>query len=152
MHQRHRPCTNCHSVLEDGACDTFYAPTHTIRYLEHQRSSLIRHVQYITGYDSFLVKSRDGETISKHSWMSEGYTTLYKQSIEDPDRFWGRMAEEFLVWDTPFGKVMDCNMEEGIIRWFTGGKLNVSGEDICESACWGLCYAACTLCYVIDYR
>ena len=53
VHQRHRQCTNCHSVLEDGACDTFCAPTHTISYLEHESSSLIRHVQYITGYDFF---------------------------------------------------------------------------------------------------
>ena len=83
-----------------------------------------------------VTKSRGDQKSQEPWWFDTDYTTLYKQSIEDPDRFWGRMAEEFLVWDTPFGKVMDCNMEEGIIRWFSGGKLNVSGEDLCESACW----------------
>ena len=77
------------------------------------------------------VASCSGDIHSKQPWWFDtDYATLYKQSIADPDGFWGGMAEEFLVWDTPFGKVMDCNMEEGIIRWFTGGKLNITRKAI----------------------
>ena len=52
---------------------------------------------------------------------------LYTTSIKNPDFFWGTLAKQFLQWDKPFEKVMDCNMEKGDIKWLTGGKLNVSG-------------------------
>ena len=59
--------------------------------------------------------------------QSHDFDTLYKMSIDDPETFWGILSLEFLQWMEPFQKVMDCNMEEGIIRWFTKGKLNISG-------------------------
>ena len=52
---------------------------------------------------------------------------LYTTSIKNPDFFWGTLAKQFLQWDKPFEKVMDCNREKGDIKWLTGGKLNVSG-------------------------
>ena len=55
------------------------------------------------------------------------FEELYATSIKDPDFFWGTLAKQFLQWDKLFVKVMDCNMEKGDIKWFTGGKLNVSG-------------------------
>ena len=33
------------------------------------------------------------------------YRKLYRESIEQPDRFWARTAKEELVWSTPFNKV-----------------------------------------------
>ena len=56
------------------------------------------------------------------------FDDLYTTSVKDPDFFWGTLAKQFLHWDKPFEKVMDCNMEKGDIKWFTGGKLNVSGN------------------------
>ena len=67
------------------------------------------------------------------------YKELYATSIKDPSFFWGTLAKQFLQWDQdepidkPFEKVMDCNMKDGEIRWFTKGKLNVSGASM--SAC-----------------
>lgn len=52
-------------------------------------------------------------------------------SIDDPETFWGILSLEFLQWMEPFQKVMDCNMKEGIIKWFTKGKLNISGANNC---------------------
>ena len=59
---------------------------------------------------------------------SGSHDELYATSIRDPDFFWGTLAKQFLQWDKPFEKVMDCNMEKGEIKWFTRGKLNVSGQ------------------------
>ena len=58
---------------------------------------------------------------------STNFNELYQMSINDPKFFWGTLAKQFLEWEKPFEKVMDCNVEEGKIQWFTGGKLNVSG-------------------------
>ena len=55
------------------------------------------------------------------------YDELYATSTENTDFFWGTLGKQFLQWDKPFQKVMDCNMEMGEIKWFTGGRLNVSG-------------------------
>lgn len=56
------------------------------------------------------------------------YETLYRESISNPDKFWGELAMRYLKWEEPFGSVRDCNTKEGAINWFTGGKLNVSGR------------------------
>ena len=55
------------------------------------------------------------------------FATLYAMSINDPDAFWGSLALDFLDWIERFDKVMDGNFKDGVIKWFTGGKLNVSG-------------------------
>ena len=60
--------------------------------------------------------------------MNADYTKTYEESIQDPEKFWGELARKCLLWEKPFEKVMDCDMEKGEIKWFTGGKLNVSGE------------------------
>jgi len=55
------------------------------------------------------------------------YSQLYKESMENPERFWGSLARQSLNWIRDFDHVMDCDMEEGRITWFLGGKLNVTG-------------------------
>ena len=57
---------------------------------------------------------------------SEMYEAMYKRSIEDPDGFWADQANEFLDWMNPWGKVQEFDFTKGDIRWFEGGKLNVS--------------------------
>ncbi|MCG8622827.1 MAG: hypothetical protein MJE68_12635 [Proteobacteria bacterium] len=56
------------------------------------------------------------------------YDELYVTSTENTDFFWGTLAKQFLQWYDHFEKVQDCSMEEREIKWFTGGKLNVSGS------------------------
>ena len=56
------------------------------------------------------------------------YDSMHKESVNDPEKFWSVQAKVFLQWDQKFSKVNDCKKEEGIVRWFTGGKLNVSSE------------------------
>ncbi len=58
---------------------------------------------------------------------SPRYGSMYRQSVADPGKFWGGLARSMLTWIKDFEQVMDCDMEAGKIRWFLGGKLNVSG-------------------------
>ncbi|MDP2098502.1 MAG: acetate--CoA ligase [Methylobacter sp.] len=54
------------------------------------------------------------------------YNTLYQRSIAEPEIFWAEQAALFLDWSQPWDTVMDCDFKTGHIRWFDGGKLNVS--------------------------
>jgi acetyl-CoA synthetase len=54
------------------------------------------------------------------------YAEMYKQSIEDPDAFWGAVADTF-VWKKKWSKVRDYSFEGDVfIKWFIGGKTNLS--------------------------
>ena len=63
-----------------------------------------------------------------HSYID--YKAMYDESISNPNEFWGHSAKRFLTWIKMFDEVDGCNMDEGIIKWFTGGQLNVSGTFI----------------------
>ncbi|HUV46112.1 MAG TPA: acetate--CoA ligase, partial [Dehalococcoidia bacterium] len=53
------------------------------------------------------------------------YKKIYQKSIEDPEAFWGELAEQ-LVWNKKWDKVLVSDFKEGKHEWFVGGKLNVS--------------------------
>jgi len=57
---------------------------------------------------------------------AETYKTMYQRSIDEPEAFWAEQAEQFLVWSKRWDTVMDYDYIKGYIRWFEGGKLNVS--------------------------
>ncbi|MCK4872890.1 MAG: acetate--CoA ligase [Phycisphaerales bacterium] len=57
------------------------------------------------------------------------YEEMYKRSIDDPDGFWGEMADDFhwfKKWDTVRG--FNYNVKKGpiSIKWFDGGKTNIT--------------------------
>ena len=56
------------------------------------------------------------------------YDALYRKSIEDPKGFWAEQAQAFLSWIKPWDRVLDWDYRRGHIRWFEGGKLNVSAN------------------------
>lgn len=55
----------------------------------------------------------------------EQYHEVYKNSIENPEAFWGAIAEHF-VWHKKWDKVLDWNFVEPKVEWFKGGKLNIT--------------------------
>ena len=57
---------------------------------------------------------------------SAQYRALYKRSVEDPEGFWAEQAKAFLHWDRPWDRVLDWDYHKARIRWFEGGRLNVS--------------------------
>jgi len=56
------------------------------------------------------------------------YQEMYQRSVDDPEGFWAEQAEKFLTWSKPWDKVMDYDFNKAYIRWFEGGKLNVSAN------------------------
>ena len=51
------------------------------------------------------------------------YEQMYRESIEAPERFWARAAEE-LHWFRKWDKVLEWNAPHA--KWFVGGKTNLS--------------------------
>jgi len=51
------------------------------------------------------------------------YKKAYEKSIKDPQKFWGKVADE-LVWFKKWKKVLQWKAPHS--KWFVGGKINVS--------------------------
>jgi acetyl-CoA synthetase len=58
-----------------------------------------------------------------HIQSLEQYEELYRQSIQDPEKFWAEAAGD-LHWFKPWDKVLDWDLPWA--KWFVGGKLNLS--------------------------
>ncbi|KAJ1818919.1 acetyl-coenzyme A synthetase 2 [Coemansia sp. RSA 2675] len=72
-----------------------------------------------------LVKPEEGREKPWVSSMAE-YSALYNESIQQPDKFWTRTANELLTWDKPFTHVTQGSLKEGNMAWFSDGQLNIS--------------------------
>lgn len=54
-----------------------------------------------------------------------GYFHEYQKSVIKPEEFWGRIAESF-HWRKVWDKVQSGNFEDLNVKWFEGGKLNIT--------------------------
>ncbi|XP_068610145.1 acetyl-coenzyme A synthetase 2-like, mitochondrial [Brachionichthys hirsutus] len=54
------------------------------------------------------------------------FSELQEFSVSDSESFWAAAARHRLSWTRPFHAVQDCDLRRGKIKWFDGGKLNVS--------------------------
>ncbi len=61
----------------------------------------------------------------KHINSFEEYQQEYKNSVENPEAFWVEQAEQF-TWQKKWDKTLEWNFDEPDVKWFTGGKLNVT--------------------------
>jgi acetyl-CoA synthetase len=55
----------------------------------------------------------------------EEYQLAYQKSTEDPETFWGEVAENF-YWRKKWDKVLDWNFTDPKVEWFKNGKLNIT--------------------------
>ncbi len=55
----------------------------------------------------------------------EEYNAAYKKSVEDPEGFWGDIAENF-AWKKKWDSVLEWDFKEPKIEWFKGAKLNIT--------------------------
>lgn len=55
----------------------------------------------------------------------EDYQEAYKHSVEDPESFWAEVAQEF-VWKKPWKKVLEWDFNNYDVKWFKGGKMNIT--------------------------
>lgn len=58
----------------------------------------------------------------------EAYRAMYDRSVKDPRGFWSDMARSQLTWFRPFSddQVLNGTFQEGNVRWFADGQLNIS--------------------------
>jgi len=62
------------------------------------------------------------------AWVKsmDEYRAMYQRSIEDPEAYWGQRAEELITWEKKWDKVLEWDFTKPEIKWFAGGKLNMS--------------------------
>ena len=58
-----------------------------------------------------------------HIKSLEDYERIYRESVEQPEKFWGRIAGE-LHWFKQWDKVLEWNNPWA--KWFVGGQINLS--------------------------
>ena len=60
------------------------------------------------------------------AWIdNDNYLKMYQESIEDPEGFWDKQADR-LDWFKKWDRTLDWDYNKAYIRWYEGGKLNVS--------------------------
>jgi acetyl-CoA synthetase len=55
----------------------------------------------------------------------EEYKDAYERSINDPEKFWAEIADEF-TWRKKWDTVLEWNFTEPNVKWFISGKLNIT--------------------------
>jgi acetyl-CoA synthetase len=55
----------------------------------------------------------------------EEYKQVFQKSIEDPEKFWAEIANDF-VWHKKWDKVLEWDFHKPEVKWFIGGKLNIT--------------------------
>ncbi len=55
----------------------------------------------------------------------EEYTQVYKKSVDQPEAFWGEIAENF-KWQKKWDKVLDWDFRKADNKWFSNAKLNIT--------------------------
>ena len=81
-----------------------------------------------TSIDSVLHEQRKFECPPEfrdkaHIQSLEEYDKLYRESVDAPDAFWGRVAGE-LHWFKKWDQVLEWNAPWA--KWFVGGQINLS--------------------------
>src|SRR5690349_753680 len=81
-----------------------------------------------TNIDSILQEQRKFPPPAEFSQQAhvksmDEYERLYKESVDDPDKFWSRVAAE-LHWFKKWDKVLEWNCPWA--KWFVGGQINLS--------------------------
>ncbi len=61
-----------------------------------------------------------------HVKSMEEYEAHYKRSMDDPDGFWRDRAAELITWYKEPGKILEWDFHKPEIKWYQGGRLNVS--------------------------
>ncbi len=72
-----------------------------------------------------VIKTQYKDAQIAHIPSMESYQKMYDNSIENMDAFWAEKAER-LTWYKKWDTVSNCDFNTADIKWFEGGKLNVS--------------------------
>jgi len=55
----------------------------------------------------------------------DAYTEQYQKSIANPEEFWSNIAADF-QWRKKWDKVLEWDFHKAEVKWFIGGKLNIT--------------------------
>ncbi|HCR1282815.1 TPA: acetate--CoA ligase, partial [Pseudomonas aeruginosa] len=67
------------------------------------------------------------DAVRQRAYLNDDdYQRLYRQSVENPDEFWGEQAKAFLDWFKPWHSVHHGDLRKGQATWLKGGQLNVA--------------------------
>jgi len=67
------------------------------------------------------------DAVRQRAYLNDDdYQRLYRQSVENPDEFWGEQAKAFLDWFKPWHSVHHGDLRKGQATWFKGCQLNVA--------------------------
>lgn len=67
-----------------------------------------------------------GDIAARSYINKEKYQLEYQRSLDDTEGFWAEKAKEFLTWSKDWDTTLEYDFPKGEIKWFAGGKLNVS--------------------------
>ncbi len=73
---------------------------------------------------SAVYASSDEFVRKAHVQGMDGYLDLYRRAEQDPQQFWGDVAEREIHWFEKWSQVLDW--QPPFARWFAGAKTNVS--------------------------
>ena len=72
------------------------------------------------------------ESFRKKAYVNsrEQYDKMWKESVDSPETFWAKVAEENIEWFQKWDKVFDCKFGDSPkdlwVKWFVNAKVNVS--------------------------
>ncbi|MCM8528025.1 MAG: AMP-binding protein, partial [Lentisphaeraceae bacterium] len=78
----------------------------------------------ITMHEDRLFAPSPEFSANAHIKTREQYDEMYKESIENPEKFWGDIAETF-TWKKKWDRVRNWD-NAPFARWFDGAKLNIT--------------------------
>ena len=61
-----------------------------------------------------------------HLDTAESYKKAYQESLENPEAFWAGIAKDNFLWQKPWDKTFDWDQKNSEVKWFAGGKLNIT--------------------------
>lgn len=56
----------------------------------------------------------------------EQYFKVYRKSINNPKKFWGKIAENNFTWYQKWDKVLEYDMQKAEFTWFRNAKVNIT--------------------------
>lgn len=64
--------------------------------------------------------------VKPHVASFEQYKSMWNESVNNPDKFFGEHARSLLSWDTPYTQLRSGSLLSGSVAYFHNGRLNVS--------------------------
>ncbi len=71
------------------------------------------------------IEAPDSFKQNAHINSFEKYKEMWRRSVDDPEAFWGEIADNFW-WEKKWDKVYNCDFGKPEIKWFEGAKTNIT--------------------------